>query len=146
MTDNILKEKFEKTISNLHKLESNEQHQFHPQLKEVKTLKNNANKTVSPVSKNFLLKQRAKKLKNLNYEILELLHKNEVSKYKREIDRLNVIFKNKELNEKDKEYLIKKIALTNHFDYEKFKEHAKVHLKSMGSEIMSDIDSLLSLK
>ncbi len=80
MTDNILKEEFENTVSNLHKLESSEQHQFHPQLKVVKDLKNNANKTVSPISKKYLLNQRAKKLSELNSEILELLHKNEVSK------------------------------------------------------------------
>lgn len=145
MTNDILKEEYFSTLELYKQLEPREQKEILPKLNEVKDLKNKALKTVSNVSKNYLFKQAYKKLQDTKKEVLELIQKKEVEKYKEEIARLQTIFKNKNFGDREKDYLIKKSALINDFDFIKFKSYIKENTKLFGSSIMSDIESCLSL-
>lgn len=145
MTNDILKEEYFSTVELYKQLEPREQKEILPRLNEVKDLKNKALKTVSNVSKNYLFKQAYKKLQDTKKEVLELIQQKEVEKYKEEIARLQTIFKNKNFRDREKDYLIKKSALINNFDFIKFKSYIKENTKLFGSSIMSDIESCLSL-
>lgn len=145
MTNDILKEEYFSTLELYKQLEPNQQKNILPKLNEVKDLKNKALKTVSNVSKNYLFKQAYKKLQDTKKEVLELIQEKEVQKYKDEIARLQTIFKNRNFGDREKDYLIKKSALINGFDFIKFKSYIKENTKLIGSSIMSDIESCLSL-
>ncbi|WP_417334597.1 hypothetical protein [Halarcobacter sp.] len=145
MTNDILKEEYFSTVELYKQLEPNQQKNILPKLNEVKDLKNKALKTVSNVSKNYLFKQAYKKLQDTKKEVLELIQEKEVEKYKDEIARLQTIFKNRNFGDREKDYLIKKSALINGFDFIKFKSYIKENTKLIGSSIMSDIESCLSL-
>lgn len=145
MTNDILKEEYFSTVELYKQLEPSQQKNILPKLNEVKDLKNKALKTVSNVSKNYLFKQAYKKLQDTKKEVLELIQEKELEKYKDEIARLQTIFKNRNFGDREKDYLIKKSALINGFDFIKFKSYIKENTKLIGSSIMSDIESCLSL-
>lgn len=145
MTNEQIKEEYFSTLELYKQLESTQQNIFLSRLNEVKELKNKALKTVSNISKNYLFKQAFNKLKAIKNDILEQIKENNEDKYKSEISRLQTIFKQNKFNDKEKEYLVKKIALLNGFDYKHFKIYIKENSKLFGSSIMSDVESLMSL-
>lgn len=145
MTNELLKEEYFSTLEFYKQLEPSQQNFFLPRLNEVKELKNKALKTVSNVSKNYLFKQAFNKLKDVKNDILEQIKENNEDRYKTEISRLQTMFKQREFNDREKEYLVKKIALLNGFDYKHFKIYIKENSKLFGSSIMSDVESLMSL-
>lgn len=145
MTNELLKEEYFSTLEFYKQLEPSQQNVFQVRLNEVKELKNKALKTVSSVSKNYLFKQSFNKLKAVKNDILEQIKENNEDKYKSEIERLKTMFKQREFNDREKEYLVKKIALLNGFDFKHFKIYIKENSKLFGSSIMSDVESLMSL-
>lgn len=145
MTNEILKEEYFNTVELYNQLDSRQKKEFLPRLNEVKNLKDKALKTVSKVSKTYLFKQGQNKLQEIKKEILDILEKEEVEKYKGEIERLQTMFKQREFNDREKEYLIKKVALLNGFDYKHFKIYIKENSKLIATSIMSDVESLFSL-
>lgn len=145
MTNEQLKEEYLSTLEFYKQLEPNHQNIFLQRLNEVKDLKNKSLKTVSNISKDYLLKQSFNKLKIIKTDILEIIKENNEDKYKSEIQRLQTVFQQREFNDREKEYLVKKIALLNGFDYKHFKIYIKENSKLFGSSIMSDVESLMSL-
>ena len=146
MTNEIIKEEYFSTLEFFKQLEPSQQKTFNLKLNEVKELKNKALNTVSAVSKNYLFKQRHKKIQETKKEILETLHENQVEKYKVEIERLKTIFKNRDFNRREKDYLIEKSRSINNFDFIHFKTFINENSKLLTSSILSDVESLLSLK
>lgn len=145
MTNEQLKEEYFSTLEFYKQLEPAQQNVFQVRLNEVKELKNKALQTVSSVSKDYLFKQAFNKLKAVKNDILEQIKENNEDKYKSEIQRLQTVFQQREFNDREKEYLVKKIALLNGFDYKHFKIYIKENSKLFGSSIMSDVESLMSL-
>lgn len=145
MTNEILKEEYFSVLELYKQLEPSQQREILVKLNEIKDLKNKALKTVSSVSKNYLLKQAHKKLQDIKKEVLEIIQEKKVEKYKKEIQVLETIFKKRNFTDREKDYLIKKSALINGFDFIKFKAYIKENTKLFGSSIMSDVESLLSL-
>jgi len=145
MTNEQLKEEYFLTLEFYKQLKPSQQSIYLPKLNEIKELKNKALKTVSNVSKNYLFKQSLNKLKAVKNDILEQIKENNEDRYKTEIARLQTVFKQREFNDREKDYLVKKIALLNGFDYKHFKIYIKENSKLFGSSIMSDVESLMSL-
>lgn len=146
MTNEIIKEEYFSTLEFFKQLEPSQQKTINLKLNEVKELKNKALNTVSAVSKNYLFKQSYKKLQDTKKEILQLIQEKELEKYKEEIARLETIFKNRDFNQREKDYLIEKSRSINNFDFIHFKTFIKENSKLLTSSILSDVESLLSLK
>ena len=88
-----LKELFTETFS-LYKstpMEQTDRKRFTEIFSEAKQLKENALKSSSKNSKDYLLNQAHLKLKSVNNELLEIKQANEITRYKEEIQKLKNI-------------------------------------------------------
>ena len=108
---------------------------------EVKQLKENALKSSTKNSKDYLLKQAHSKLQSVNNELLEIKKANELTKYKDEVQKLKELFKDKKLSSSEKEYIAKKAGEINNFNLEDWmiylKNNSKLFAKSVGESINS---------
>ena len=108
---------------------------------EAKQLKENALKSSTKNSKDYLLKQAHSKLQSVNNELLEIKKANELTKYKDEVQKLKELFKDKNLSSSEKEYIAKKAGEINNFNLEDWmiylKNNSKLFAKSVGESINS---------
>lgn len=140
-----LKEKYDNCMSIYKSFETRNQRVFFNKFKEIKELKENALKSQTLTSKNYLLTQTNKRLDELNDELLEYKKKRDSESYKQEIEKLKKLFEsNRNLSNEDKVYLAKKSARMNNFDPENFIEYLTNETKIMGSMVTKDINDLLT--
>ncbi len=109
---------------------------------EAKILKENALKSSSKNSKNYLLNQAHSKLKSVNNELLEIRKVNEVLKYQNEVQKLKELFKDKNLSSSEKEYIAKKAGEVNNFNPENWMIYLKNNSKLFGESIGQSINSV----
>ena len=109
---------------------------------EAKQLKENALKSSTKNSKDYLLNQAHSKLKSVNNELLEISKANEVLKYQNEIQKLKELFKDKNLSSSEKEYIRKKAGEVNNFNPENWMIHLKNNSKLLGESIGQSINSV----
>ena len=105
-----LKELYEQTFAQYLNtpLEPTDRKRFTEVFSEVKQLKENALKSSTKNSKDYLLKQAHSKLQVVNNELLEIKKANELIRYKEEVRKLKELFKDKKLSSSEKEYIAKK--------------------------------------
>ena len=109
---------------------------------EVKQLKENALKSSTKNSKDYLLKQAHSKLQSINNELLEIKKANELIRYKDEVQKLKELFKDKKLSSSEKEYIAKKAGEINNFNIEDWMIYLKNHSKLLGESIGQSINSV----
>ena len=139
-----LKELFTETFS-LYKstlMEQTDRKRFTEIFSETKQLKENALKSSTKNSKDYLLNQAHSKLKSVNNELLEISKANEVLKYQNEIQKLNKLFKDKKLSSSEKEYIAKKAGEINNFNLEDWMIYLKNNSKLLGESIGQSINSV----
>ena len=139
-----LKELFTETFS-LYKstlMEQTDRKRFTEIFSEAKQLKENALKSSTKNSKDYLLKQAHSKLKSVNNELLEIRKANEVLKYQNEVQKLKELFKDKNLSSSEKEYIRKKAGEINNFNLEDWMIYLKNHSKLFGESIGQSINSV----
>ena len=140
-----LKELYEETYYELYKstsLTPVDRKRFTEVFSEVKQLKENALKSSTKNSKDYLLKQAHSKLKSVNNELLEISKENEITKYKMEVQKLKELFKDKNLSSSEKEYIRKKAGEVNNFNPENWMIHLKNNSKLLGESIGQSINSV----
>ena len=109
---------------------------------EAKQLKENALKSSTKNSKDYLLKQAHSKLQSINNELLEIKKANEITRYKEEVRKLKELFKDKKLSSSEKEYIAKKAGEINNFNLEDWMIYLKNNSKLLGESIGQSINSL----
>ena len=109
---------------------------------EAKQLKENALKSSSKNSKDYLLNQAHSKLKSVYGELLEIKKTEEIIRYKEEIQKLNKLFKDKNLSSSEKEYIAKKAGEVNNFNPENWMIYLKNNSKLLGESIGQSINSV----
>ena len=109
---------------------------------EVKQLKENALKSSTKNSKDYLLKQAHSKLQSINNELLEIKKANELIRYKDEVQKLKELFKDKKLSSSEKEYIAKKAGEINNFNLEDWMIYLKNNSKLFGESIGQSINSV----
>ena len=139
-----LKELYEETYYELYKstsLTPVDRKRFTEIFSEAKQLKENALKSSTKNSKDYLLKQAHSKLQSINNELLEIKKANEITRYKDEVQKLKELFKDKKLSSSEKEYIAKKAGEINNFNLEDWmiylKNNSKLFAKSVGESINS---------
>lgn len=123
-------------------LEPTDRKRFTEIFSEAKILKENALKSSSKNSKNYLLNQAHSKLKSVNNELLEISKANEILKYQNEVQKLKELFKDKNLSSSEKEYIRKKAGEINNFNLENWMIYLKNHSKLFGESIGQSINSV----
>ncbi|MCT7485763.1 hypothetical protein N5T98_03100 [Aliarcobacter cryaerophilus] len=123
-------------------LEPTDRKRFTEIFSEAKQLKENALKSSSKNSKNYLLNQAHSKLKSVNNELLEISKENEITKYKMEVQKLKELFKDKNLSSSEKEYIAKKAGEINNFNPEDWMIYLKNNSKLFGESIGQSINSV----
>ena len=123
-------------------LEPTDRKRFTEIFSEAKQLKENALKSSSKNSKNYLLNQAHSKLKSVNNELLEIRKVNEVLKYQNEVQKLKELFKDKNLSSSEKEYIAKKAGEINNFNPEDWMIYLKNNSKLFGESIGQSINSV----
>ncbi len=139
-----IKELYEETYE-LYKntpLEPTDRKKFTEIFSEAKQLKENALKSSSKNSKDYLLNQAHSKLKSVYGELLEIKKTEEIIRYKEEIQKLNKLFKDKNLSSSEKEYIAKKAGEVNNFNPENWMIYLKNNSKLLGESIGQSINSL----
>ena len=139
-----LKELYEETYE-LYKntpLEPTDRKRFTEIFSEAKQLKENALKSSTKNSKDYLLKQAHSKLKSVYDELLEIKNTEVIIRYKEEIQKLNKLFKDKNLSSSEKEYIRKKAGEVNNFNPENWMIYLKNHSKLLGESIGQSINSV----
>ena len=139
-----LKELFTETFS-LYKstpMEQTDRKRFTEIFSEAKQLKENALKSSTKNSKDYLLKQAHSKLKSVYDELLEIKKTEEIIRYKDEIQKLKELFKDKKLSSSEKEYIAKKAGEINNFNIEDWMIYLKNHSKLFGESIGQSINSV----
>ena len=139
-----LKELYTKTFA-LYKstpMEQTDRKKFTEIFSEAKILKENALKSSSKNSKNYLLNQAHSKLQSVNNELLEIKKTEEIIRYKDEIQKLNKLFKDKNLSSSEKEYIAKKAGEINNFNLEDWMIYLKNNSKLLGESIGQSINSV----
>ena len=108
---------------------------------EAKQLKENSLKSSTKNAKDYLINQAHSKLQSVNNELLEIKKTEEIIRYKDEIQKLNKLFKDKNLSSSEKEYIAKKAGEINNFNLEDWmiylKNNSKLFAKSVGESINS---------
>ncbi len=122
-------------------MEQTDRKKFTEIFSEAKILKEKALKATNNNSKNYLLNQAHSKLQSVNNELLEIKKTEEIIRYKDEIQKLNKLFKDKNLSSSEKEYIAKKAGEINNFNLEDWmiylKNNSKLFAKSVGESINS---------
>ena len=139
-----LKELFTETFS-LYKstpMEQTDRKRFTEIFSEAKQLKENALKSSTKNSKDYLLKQAHSKLKSVYDELLEIKKTEEIIRYKDEIQKLKELFKDKNLSSSEKEYIRKKAGEINNFNLEDWMIYLKNNSKLLGESIGQSINSV----
>jgi ATP phosphoribosyltransferase regulatory subunit HisZ len=139
-----LKELYTKTFA-LYKstpMEQTDRKKFTEIFSEAKQLKENALKSSTKNSKDYLLKQAHSKLQSVNDELLEISKANEVLKYQNEVQKLKELFKDKNLSSSEKEYIRKKAGEVNNFNPENWMIYLKNNSKLLGESIGQSINSV----
>ena len=139
-----LKELFTETFS-LYKstpMEQTDRKRFTEIFSEAKQLKENALKSSSKNSKNYLLNQAHSKLQSVNNELLEIKKTEEIIRYKEEVQKLKELFKDKNLSSSEKEYIRKKAGEINNFNLEDWMIYLKNNSKLLGESIGQSINSV----
>ena len=139
-----LKELYTKTFA-LYKstpMEQTDRKRFTEIFSEAKQLKENALKSSSKNSKNYLLNQAHSKLQSVNNELLEIKKTEEIIRYKEEVQKLKELFKDKNLSSSEKEYIRKKAGEINNFNLEDWMIYLKNNSKLLGESIGQSINSL----
>ncbi len=140
-----LKELYEETYYELYKstsLTPVDRKRFTEVFSEVKQLKENALKSSTKNSKDYLLKQAHSKLQVVNNELLEIKKANEITKYKEEVRKLKELFQDKKLSSSEKEYIAKKAGEINNFNIEDWMIYLKNNSKLLGESIGQSINSV----
>lgn len=140
-----LKELYEETYYELYKstsLTPVDRKRFTEVFSEVKQLKENALKSSTKNSKDYLLKQAHSKLQSINNELLEIKKANEITRYKDEVQKLKELFKDKKLSVSEKEYIAKKAGEINNFNLEDWMIYLKNNSKLLGESIGQSINSV----
>ena len=140
-----LKELYEETYYELYKstsLTPVDRKRFTEVFSEVKQLKENALKSSTKNSKDYLLKQAHSKLQSINNELLEIKKTNEHTRYKDEVQKLKESFKDKKLSVSEKEYIAKKAGEINNFNLEDWMIYLKNNSKLLGESIGQSINSV----
>ena len=140
-----LKELYEETYYELYKstsLTPVDRKRFTEVFSEVKQLKENALKSSTKNSKDYLLKQAHSKLQVVNNELLEIKKANEITRYKDEVQKLKELFKDKKLSSSEKEYIAKKAGEINNFNLEDWMIYLKNNSKLLGESIGQSINSV----
>ena len=140
-----LKELYEETYYELYKstsLTPVDRKRFTEVFSEVKQLKENALKSSTKNSKDYLLKQAHSKLQSINNELLEIKKANELIRYKDEVQKLKELFKDKKLSSSEKEYIAKKAGEINNFNIEDWMIYLKNNSKLLGESIGQSINSV----
>ena len=140
-----LKELYEETYYELYKstsLTPVDRKRFTEVFSEVKQLKENALKSSTKNSKDYLLKQAHSKLQSINNELLEIKKANEITRYKDEVQKLKELFKDKKLSSSEKEYIAKKAGEINNFNIEDWMIYLKNNSKLLGESIGQSINSV----
>lgn len=139
-----LKELYEETYE-LYKstpLAPIEKKKFTETFSEAKQLKENALKSSTKNSKDYLLKQAHSKLQSVNNELLEIKKANEITRYKEEVRKLKELFQDKKLSSSEKEYIAKKAGEINNFNIEDWMIYLKNNSKLLGESIGQSINSV----
>ena len=139
-----LKELYEETYE-LYKntpLEPIDRKKFTEIFSEAKQLKENALKSSTKNSKDYLLNQAHSKLQSVNNELLEIKKTEEIIRYKEEVQKLKELFKDKNLSSSEKEYIRKKAGEINNFNLEDWMIYLKNHSKLFGESIGQSINSV----
>ena len=123
-------------------MEQTDRKRFTEIFSEAKQLKENALKSSTKNSKDYLLKQAHSKLKSVNNELLEIRKANEVLKYQNEVQKLKELFKDKNLSSSEKEYIRKKAGEINNFNLEDWMIYLKNNSKLFGESIGQSINSV----
>lgn len=122
-------------------MEQTDRKKFTEIFSEAKQLKENALKSSTKNSKDYLLKQAHSKLQVVNDELLGMKKANELTRYKDEVQKLKELFKDKNLSSSEKEYIAKKAGEINNFNLEDWmiylKNNSKLFAKSVGESINS---------
>ena len=140
-----LKELYTETFAlfkNTLPLEPMDRKKFTETFSEVKQLKENALKSSTKNSKDYLLKQAHSKLKSVYDELLEIKKTEEIIRYKDEIQKLKELFKDKNLSSSEKEYIRKKAGEINNFNLEDWMIYLKNNSKLFGESIGQSINSV----
>ena len=140
-----LKELYEETYYELYKstsLTPVDRKRFTEIFSEAKQLKENALKSSTKNSKDYLLKQAHSKLQSINNELLEIKKANEITRYKDEVQKLKELFKDKKLSSSEKEYIAKKAGEINNFNIEDWMIYLKNNSKLLGESIGQSINSV----
>ena len=123
-------------------LEPTDRKRFTEIFSEAKQLKENALKSSSKNSKNYLLNQAHSKLQSVNNELLEIKKTEETIRYKEEVQKLKELFKDKNLSSSEKEYIAKKAGEINNFNIEDWMIYLKNNSKLLGESIGQSINSV----
>ena len=123
-------------------LEPTDRKRFTEIFSEAKQLKENALKSSSKNSKDYLLNQAHSKLQSINNELLEIKKANEITRYKEEVRKLKELFKDKKLSSSEKEYIAKKAGEINNFNIEDWMIYLKNNSKLLGESIGQSINSV----
>ena len=123
-------------------MEQTDRKKFTEIFSEVKQLKENALKSSTKNSKDYLLKQAHSKLQSINNELLEIKKANEIIRYKDEVQKLKELFKDKKLSSSEKEYIAKKAGEINNFNIEDWMIYLKNNSKLLGESIGQSINSV----
>ncbi|MCT7524067.1 hypothetical protein N5T77_03345 [Aliarcobacter cryaerophilus] len=123
-------------------LEPIDRKRFTETFSEVKQLKENALKSSTKNSKDYLLNQVHSKLQSVNNELLEISKANEILKFEKEIKNLKEVFKNRNLSESEKKYIRKKAGEINNFNLEDWMIYLKNNSKLFGESIGQSINSV----
>jgi hypothetical protein len=140
-----LKEQYLETLDIFQKLTlpTSQSKEFKSRFNEVKELKDNAIRSTSKVSQDYLLKQATTKLSSIKNELLELKKADEIKKYKDETEKLKILFKDKNLSNKEKKYLAKKAGEINGFNSDDWSTYLKGEAKIFSQTITQDINTAL---
>ena len=123
-------------------MEQTDRKRFTEIFSEAKQLKENALKSSSKNSKDYLLNQAHSKLQSINNELLEIKKANEITRYKEEVRKLKELFKDKKLSSSEKEYIAKKAGEINNFNIEDWMIYLKNNSKLLGESIGQSINSV----
>ena len=123
-------------------LEPTERKRFTEIFTEAKQLKENALKSSTKNSKDYLLNQAHSKLQSVNNELLEIKKTEEIIRYKEEVQKLKELFKDKKLSVSEKEYIRKKAGEINNFNLEDWMIYLKNNSKLLGESIGQSINSV----
>ena len=123
-------------------MEQTDRKRFTEIFSEAKQLKENALKSSTKNSKDYLLKQAHSKLKSVYDELLEIKKKEEIIRYKDEIQKQKELFKDKNLSSSEKEYIRKKAGEINNFNLEDWMIYLKNNSKLLGESIGQSINSV----